>query len=112
MTKENVLKLPENFQELFKNVQDIQKNIAETQEQLKSKEVSATVGGGMVTAVANGAQQIVSLEIDPSVVNKEEIEMLQDLVKASVNEALRKSRDMAQGELSKLTGGVPIPGFS
>jgi len=73
--------------------------------------VEATAGGGMVTVVANGKQELVSIKIDREVVNPDDAQMLEDLVLAACNEALRKSREMVQQELGKLTGGLKIPGL-
>lgn len=100
-----------NMQSLMRQVQKMQKKMAKLQEELAEKTVEATVGGGMVTAVANGRQEIVSIKIDPEVVNPEDVEMLQDLVVAAVNEALRRSQEMVQEEMSKITGGLKIPGL-
>jgi len=100
-----------NMQSLMRQVQKMQKKMAKLQEELAEKTVEATVGGGMVTAVANGRQEIVSIKIDPEVINPEDVEMLQDLVVAAVNEALRRSQEMVQEEMSKLTGGLKIPGL-
>jgi DNA-binding YbaB/EbfC family protein len=100
-----------NMQSLMRQVQKMQKKMAKLQEELAEKTVEATVGGGMVTAVANGRQEIVSIKIDPEVINPEDVEMLQDLVVAAVNEALRRSQEMVQEEMSKITGGLKIPGL-
>jgi hypothetical protein len=81
------------------------------QQGLETRQVEASAGGGMVTAVVNGRQQLVDLKIEESVVDPEDVEMLQDLILAAVNEALKKSQDMAQQEMSKLTGGLNIPGL-
>ncbi len=81
------------------------------QEELQSREVEASAGGGMVTATVNGAQQLVALKMEPSVIDPEDVEMLQDLVMAAVNEAVKKSQAMAQEEMSKITGGMNIPGL-
>ena len=81
------------------------------QEELGSKTVDATAGGGMVTVVANGHQEIVSVTIDPEAVDPEDVEMLQDMVMAAVNEALRASKEMAADEMAKVTGGLNIPGL-
>ena len=78
---------------------------------MAQKKVEATAGGGMVTVEANGKQEIVSIKIDPEVVNRDDVQMLEDLVLAASNEALRKSREMMQQELGKLTGGLRIPGL-
>jgi nucleoid-associated protein EbfC len=81
------------------------------QEEIAKKKVDATAGGGMVTVEANGKQEILSIKIDPEVINKDDAQMLEDLVLAACNEALRKSRELVQQELGKLTGGLKIPGL-
>ena len=81
------------------------------QAEVAQRKVDATARGGMVTVEANGKQEIVSIKIDPEVINKDDAQMLEDLVLAACNEALRKSRDMMQQELGKLTGGLKIPGL-
>jgi len=96
---------------IMKQAQQMQQKMARMQEELAEKEVSAAAGGGMVNATVNGRQQLVSLEIDPSAVDPEDVEMLQDLVLAAVNEALKQSHDMAQEEMGKITGGMNIPGM-
>ncbi|MBI2566179.1 MAG: YbaB/EbfC family nucleoid-associated protein [Candidatus Schekmanbacteria bacterium] len=80
-------------------------------EELAARTVEASVGGGMVRVVATGAQRIVSVHLDREVVDPGDVEMLQDLITAAVNEALRKAQDMATGEMQKLTGGISIPGL-
>ncbi len=101
----------QNMQSLMRQVQKMQKKITALQEELAQRTVEASAGGGMVTAVVNGKQEVVSIKIDPEVVNPEDIEMLQDLIVAAVNEALRRSQEMVQEEMSKITGGLKIPGF-
>jgi nucleoid-associated protein EbfC len=97
------------------NIQSMMKQAQEMQERLKKQmaelRVEATAGGGMVTVVANGKQELVSIKIDPEVVSKDDVQMLEDLVLAASNEALRKSRELVQQELGKLTGGMKIPGL-
>jgi len=95
---------------MMKQVQKIQAEMMRLQEELGERTVEATVGGGVVTAVANGKQEIVSITIQPEAIDPEDVEMLQDLVLSAVNEALRQSREMAAQEMSKLTGGLNIPG--
>jgi DNA-binding YbaB/EbfC family protein len=85
--------------------------MAAMQEEVGKRKVDATAGGGMVTVEANGKQELTAVKIDPEVVNKEEVQMLEDLVLAAANEALRKSRELVQQELGKLTGGMKIPGL-
>jgi len=101
--------LPKELQKLFKEVQRMQKKIEEMQKELETKEVEAQVGGGMVRVVANGRQEIIRIEIEKELINPEEKEMLEDLIVAGVNEALRKAKAMVKEELSKLTGGLPLP---
>jgi DNA-binding YbaB/EbfC family protein len=96
----------------MKQAQKMQAQIAKIQEELAQKTVEAGAGGGMVTVVANGRHQVVSLTIDPAVVDPNDIEMLQDLVAAAVNEALKKAQDMVAEEMAKVTGGLQIPGLS
>ena len=81
------------------------------QKELETKTVEAQAGGGMVRVVVNGKYELVSLKIEKEVVNPEDIEMLQDLIAAAVNEGIRKSQEMAASEMSKITGGLNIPGF-
>lgn len=96
---------------MMKQAQQMQRRMAQLQEDLEKKQVEASAGGGMVTAVVSGKQQLLDLKIDPSAVDPEDVEMLQDLVRAAVNEALKQSQLMAQEEMSKITGGMNIPGL-
>ena len=99
------------FGNMMKEAQKLQAQMAELQEQVGKRKVEATAGGGMVTVEANGKQEILAIKIDPEVINRDDAQMLEDLVLAACNEALRKSREMVQQELSKLTGGLKIPGL-
>ncbi len=99
------------FGNLMKEAQRLQQQMAALQEEVAQKRVQATAGGGMVTVEASGKQEIVSIKIDPEVVSKDDVQMLEDLVLAACNEALRKSRELVQQELGKLTGGLKIPGL-
>jgi DNA-binding YbaB/EbfC family protein len=99
------------FGNIMKEAQKLQQQMEKIQAEVAQKKVEATAGGGMVTVEANGKQEIVSIKIDPEVVNRDDIQMLEDLVLAASNEALRKSREMMQQELGKLTGGLRIPGL-
>lgn len=81
------------------------------QEELNERTVEASAGGGVVKAIANGKKQLVSIEIKPEAVDPDDVEMLQDLVMAAVNEALQKAEDMVADEMNKLTGGLNIPGL-
>lgn len=96
---------------IMKQAQQMQAKIAQVQQELEDKEVEASAGGGMVTARANGKQQLLDLKIEKDVVDPEDVEMLQDLVLAAVNEAIKKSQEMIQEEMGKVTGGMNIPGM-
>lgn len=96
---------------IMKQAQMMQQKMGRMQEELAERQVEVTAGGGMVTAVVNGRQQLVSLKIEKSVVDPEDVEMLQDLVVVAVNEAVKKSQDMVQSEMGKITGGFNIPGL-
>lgn len=89
----------------------MQKQMKKLQEELENKEVEATAGGGMVKVVATGKQEIKSIEIKPEVVDPDDVEMIQDMIMAAVNEALRKSQEMVQQEMSKITGGLNLSGL-
>ena len=96
---------------IMKQAQQMQRRMAQLQEELANKKVEASAGGGMVTATVSGKQQLLGLKIDPAAVDPDDVEMLQDLVTAAVNEALKQSQQMASEEMSKLTGGMSIPGL-
>ncbi len=96
---------------LMKEAQKMQAEMAKMQEAAKEKTVEASSGGGMVTVVASGAGEIISIKIDKEVVDPEDVEMLQDLIVAACNEALRRASEMVNEEMSKLTGGLQIPGL-
>ena len=96
---------------MMKQAQQLQTKMMKMQEELAERTVEGTAGGGMIKAVANGKQQIVSITIEEEVVDPEDVEMLQDLVLAAVNDALNRSQEMVSGEMSKLTGGMNIPGL-
>lgn len=96
---------------MMKQARQMQDKMAKIQEEMASRTVEATAGGGMVTAMANGAGDIVSIKIEPQVVDPEDVEMLEDLVRAACNEAVRKGKDLMAEEMKKLTGGMNIPGL-
>lgn len=96
---------------IMKQAQLMQQKMARLQEELAEKTVEASSGGGIVTAVVNCKQQVLDLKIDPSAVDPDDVEMLQDLVVAAVNEALKQSQELAQAEMGKITGGMNIPGL-
>ncbi len=96
---------------IMQAAQKMQRDLERTQGELEKKRVEASAGGGMVTAVVTGRLDLVSLKIDPAVVDPKDVGMLQDLVVAAVNQAVAKARVMAQEEMSKATGGMQIPGM-
>ena len=96
---------------ILKQAQQMHAKISQLQEEMAEKTIEVSSGGGMVNIVMNGKQQVVTIRIDPEVVNREDIEMLQDLIVAAVNEAIRKSQEMMAEEMKKITGGLSIPGF-
>ena len=89
----------------------MQQDMAKMQEELAEKTVEATAGGGVIKVTANGRQELVSIEIKPEAVDPDDVEMMQDLILAAVNEALRKSQEMVASEMSKITGGLKLPGL-
>jgi len=97
--------------DLMKQAQKMQEQMGKIQEESKKKTVEASAGGGMVVATVSGAMELVSLKIEKDVVNPEDVEMLQDLVVAAVNEALRRAQQMVSEDMGKITGGMNIPGM-
>jgi DNA-binding YbaB/EbfC family protein len=100
-----------NMGNLMKQAQKLQSKMLKMQEELADKTVETAAGGGMVKVVANGRQQILSIEIEKEVIDPDDVEMLQDLVLSAVNDALVKSQEMVSEEMGKLTGGMNIPGM-
>src|SRR5512145_383721 len=101
----------QNIGNIMKQAKKMQEKMARLQQELETRTVEAQAGGGMVRVVVNGKFEIVSLKIEKDVVNPEDVEMLQDLIAAAVNEGVRKSQEMASSEMSKITGGLSIPGL-
>lgn len=101
-----------NITDLFKQAQELQSRLAEIQERAAAKTVEATAGGGMVTVVVSGRLEVVSLRIEKAVIESGDIEMLQDLVVAAVNQGIRSAQQMMAEEMGKLTGGLKIPGLT
>ena len=97
---------------MLKQAQKLQSKIFKLQDQLADKTVETTVGGGMVKAVANGRQELLSIKLEPEVVDPDDIQMLEDLIVAAVNDALKKAQEMVTEEMTKLTGGFKIPGIT
>src|SRR5688572_4320296 len=96
---------------IMKQAQQMQQKMLKMQEEMAERMVEASVGGGMVTVVANGRSEVISVKIEPQAVDPDDIEMLEDLILAGVNEALRKAQEMMANEMTKLTGGMKIPGL-
>jgi DNA-binding YbaB/EbfC family protein len=96
---------------LQRMAQQMQQEMLRIQTELEAATVSGTAGGGVVSATVTGKQELVSLTIDPSAVDPADVEMLQDLVVAAVNDALRASRDLAEQKMSAVTGGLRLPGM-
>lgn len=97
--------------DIMRQAQAMQEKMAKVQEEMAEKKVEASSGGGMVMVVANGRQEIVSIKIDPEIISQNDKEMIEDLIVAAVNEALRKSRDMMAEEMKAITGGLGVPGL-
>ena len=100
-----------NIGNIMKQAKKMQEKMARLQQELETRTVEAQSGGGMVRVLVNGKFEIVSLTIEKDVVNPEDIDMLQDLIAAAVNEGIRKSQEMASSEMAKITGGLAIPGL-
>jgi hypothetical protein len=99
------------FGDIMKQAQKMQEELGKIQEESKKKTVEASAGGGMVVVTVNGAMEIVSIKIEREVVNPDDVEMLQDLIMAAVNEALRRAQQMVSEDMSKITGAINIPGL-
>ena len=98
-----------NMGNLMKQAQQFQSKMAKLQEELGEKSVEASSGGGMVTVVANGKQEVLSIRIDPEVIDPDDADMLQDLIQAAVNDALSRAKNMVNEEMGKLTKGLNLP---
>jgi nucleoid-associated protein EbfC len=96
---------------LLKQAQQLQERLSSVQDELRARTAEGTAGGGMVTAVVNGKLELVSVRIDPSLLTSPDVEMLQDLVVAAVNGGIRAAQQMMAEEMSKVTGGIKIPGL-
>ncbi len=100
-----------NMQQLARQAQKLQQQMTKMQEELETREYEASAGGGMVTVKVSGKKELIGIEIKPEAVDPDDVEMLQDLVLAAVNEALRTANDTMEREMSKLTGGMSMPGL-
>lgn len=103
--------MPGNMGNMMKQVQKMQKNMEKTQKELSAKEYEASAGGGAITAIVNGKHELVSINLDEDIVDPDDVEMLQDLIIASVNTALEKAVNDSEKSMGKLTGGMNIPGL-
>ena len=100
-----------NMNNMIRQAQKMQEDMLKAQEELGEKTVEASVGGGVVSVVANGKKELVSVNIKPEAVDPDDVEMLQDLIVSAVNEAMRKADEMAASSMSRITGGMNIPGL-
>ncbi len=100
-----------NMNNMMKQVQKMQKQMEDMQKELEQKEVEASAGGGAVTVKVTGKKTLVDVKIDPEVVDKDDVEMLEDMIVAAINEAFRKADEVTESEMRKVTGGVNIPGL-
>lgn len=100
-----------SMNKMIKQAKKVQEQIVKMQEELQQREIEASSGGGVVTVVVNGKQELRSIKIKPEAVDPEDVEMLEDLILAAVNEAIRKSQEMVSSEMARITGGLNIPGL-
>ncbi len=100
-----------SMNKMIKQAKQVQEKIVKMQEELREREIEASSGGGVVTVKVNGKQELVSIQIKPEAVDPDDLEMLEDLVLAAVNEGVRKSQEMVSNEMAKITGGFNIPGL-
>ena len=100
-----------NMQQLARQAQKLQQQMAKMQEEIEAREFEATAGGGMATAKVNGKKELLSIEIKPEAVDPDDVDMLQDLIVAAVNEALRQAGEAMEQGMGKMTGGMGLPGF-
>lgn len=99
------------MKKLLKQMQDAQAKMMKMQEELAGREVEGSAGGGMIKVKANGRHEVIAVKIDPTVVDPDDIEMLEDLIAAAVNDAQARADELIQTEMSKVTGGLSIPGM-
>jgi DNA-binding YbaB/EbfC family protein len=100
-----------NMSKMLKEAKKVQEQIVKMQAELEQREIEASAGGGAVTVVVNGKQELISVKISPEAVDPDDVEMLEDLVVAAVNEGIRKSQEMVSAEMARITGGLNIPGL-
>ena len=104
--------MSKGFGNIMKQAKMVQEKIGKVQEELANKTVEASSGGGMITAIVNGKQELISIKIDPEVVDSNDIEMLEDLIVAAVNEGIKRAQELLAQEMAKVTGGIKIPGLT
>ena len=100
-----------NMQGMLKKMQKMQKDMAKAQEEIKNSVVEASIGGGAVSVTMNGEQEVLSIKIAPAAVDPDDVEALEDLIVAAVNEANRKAKEVAEQKLGSVTGNLKIPGM-
>lgn len=100
-----------NINDILAKAKELQQGLAEKQKEAGKQTVNVSVGGGMVNLVMNGKMELISINIDPEIVDPNDVETLEDLVRSAINEGIRQSKDILSDEMSKLTGGIKIPGF-
>ncbi len=100
-----------DFSNLLKQAQKMQKEMGRIQTELRERVVEGTAGGGMVKVHVNGAQEVLSIKIDPQVVDPDDVDMLEDLVTAAVKQGLKNAKELSESEMAKLTGGINLPGL-
>lgn len=103
--------IPGNMNNMMKQIQKMQKEMQETQSQIETQEFEATAGGGAIKAVVNGKKELINIELKPEIVDPDDIEMLQDLIIAAVNEALKTADDTMSNNMNKFTAGMNMPGL-
>ncbi|NLB81706.1 MAG: YbaB/EbfC family nucleoid-associated protein [Clostridiaceae bacterium] len=111
MAKNKYPKMGGNMNDMLKQAQKMQQQMESIQQDVENRLVEASAGGGAVTVTMNGKKEVKSIKIDPDIIETEDIEMLEDIVMAAVNEAISKANEMMTGEMGKLTGGINLPGL-
>lgn len=101
-----------NMNQMLKMAQKMQQDLARTQEEMGEKVVEASAGGGAVTATVNGRKELLALKIEPEVVTPDDVEMLEDMIVAAINQAMRQAEEMMAEAMAKITGGIKLPGMN
>lgn len=100
-----------NMNQMIKQAKKMQEQMAKMQDELQERVLETSVGGGAINVKINGRQEILEIKIKPEVIDPDDVEMLEDLILAGINEAIKQSQEMVSGEMSKITGGFNIPGL-